>query len=239
MIHQRPLFSGDTAKTFVLWWYSKDFCSLVIHSSVSCESAGWATYAVCIYPNKLFDAQHKKKALMTYVNSEGPDECAHPCSLMRTFSVCWHVLQYPLIMVAGSEGPDQTVWMGRLIRACIVHKVISCANAQADQSLHCPQCVRIFFVCCASFGFVEHMSHKVRMMFMMIMMSSGLTSHQPMRVICIKMVNYLGFIFWHECPEQGSYQSAHLYSLISLCPHKGILHPWLSKMRSEDSDQTV
>ena len=38
--------------------------------------------------NKLFlyDAQRGKKALMQYPNSKGPDERAHPSSLIWTFS---------------------------------------------------------------------------------------------------------------------------------------------------------
>ena len=44
-----------------------------------------------IKQNGIFDAQRGKKALMPYVNSEGPDECAHPCSLIRTFCVRRHI----------------------------------------------------------------------------------------------------------------------------------------------------
>ena len=41
----------------------------------------------------------------------------------RTFSVQQHILQYPLVLWADNEGPDQPAWMCRLIRACIVQKL--------------------------------------------------------------------------------------------------------------------
>ena len=48
-----------------------------------------------------------KKALKPNANSEGPDERVHPCSLVWTFSVHRHKLQYPLILQADNKGPDQ------------------------------------------------------------------------------------------------------------------------------------
>ena len=39
-----------------------------------------------------------KKALMPYANSEGPNEHAHPCSLIWTFSVRRRILHYPSIL---------------------------------------------------------------------------------------------------------------------------------------------
>ena len=38
-----------------------------------------------------------KKALMSYANSEGPDQRAHPCKLIRAFTVRQLILQYPFI----------------------------------------------------------------------------------------------------------------------------------------------
>ena len=70
-----------------------------------------------------YDAQYVKTALIIYVSSEGPDEPAYPCSLICAFSVCRHILQYPLIMLADNEGPDQPALMRRLIRACVVIKL--------------------------------------------------------------------------------------------------------------------
>ena len=43
-------------------------------------------------------ASLRKKALMPYVNVESSDERVHLCSLIWTFSVCQHKLQYPLIL---------------------------------------------------------------------------------------------------------------------------------------------
>ena len=44
---------------------------------------------------------------MPYAKTEGPDDRAHPCSLIWTFSVRRRILQYPLIMITGNENPDQ------------------------------------------------------------------------------------------------------------------------------------
>ena len=70
-----------------------------------------------------YDAQCRKKALMHFADKVGPDQYAHPCSLIWTFSVCRHLVQYPLILLAGNEGPDQPALMRRLIWACIVCKM--------------------------------------------------------------------------------------------------------------------
>ena len=60
--------------------------------------------------------------LRLYVNREGPDVRAHPSSLIWAFSVHRHILQCPTDSVSGQRKP----WW-------------ACANAQADQGLHCPQ----------------------------------------------------------------------------------------------------
>ena len=67
---------------------------------------------------------------MPYMDSEVPDEHAQPCSLIWTFSVLRHILQYPLILYAHNKGPDQPAQMRRLIGACVVcrlHKGPLCA----------------------------------------------------------------------------------------------------------------
>ena len=43
-----------------------------------------------------YDVHRGKTTIMPYANSEGPDERAHPSSLIFTFSVRWYVLEYPL-----------------------------------------------------------------------------------------------------------------------------------------------
>ena len=68
-------------------------------------------------------SQRGKRALMSYANSLGPGEHAHPCSLIWTFSVCRHILQYPWILSADNAGPDQPARMRRMIRACVVRKL--------------------------------------------------------------------------------------------------------------------
>ena len=45
-----------------------------------------------------FDAQCTKRALMQIVDSIGPDQHAHSCSLIQAFYDCQYILQYPLIL---------------------------------------------------------------------------------------------------------------------------------------------
>ena len=89
---------------------------------------------------KTFDVQRGKRVLMPYATREGPDERACPCSLIWTLSVRW--LQYPLILWAGNEGPDQPAQSGRLIRAFIVCK-----------------CLMALFVRCASYALCSSWSY--------------------------------------------------------------------------------
>ena len=48
------------------------------------------------------------------------DHPAHVQSLMRVFVLHWHILQYPVTLLADNDGPDQTVRMRRLIWAFAV-----------------------------------------------------------------------------------------------------------------------
>ena len=64
-----------------------------------------------------------KKALMPDTNCEDQDKSAHQCNLFWIFCVRRRILQWPLILKAGYEGPDQPAQMRRLIRACVVRKV--------------------------------------------------------------------------------------------------------------------
>ena len=45
------------------------------------------TIYVCVPCLYTYDTQCGKTALMPYANGEGPDERAHPCGLILTFSV--------------------------------------------------------------------------------------------------------------------------------------------------------
>ena len=65
---------------------------------------------------------------MLYANSEGPGECAHPYSLIWTFSVHRHILQYLLILLADNEGPDQPALMPALSVNCIRVLSVCCAS---------------------------------------------------------------------------------------------------------------
>ena len=84
---------------------------------------------VVIVPPWVFDAQRTTRDLMHFADNVGPNQRAHLCSLIWAFSVCRHILQYPLLM-------------RRLIRACVVCK------------LH-----KGLFVRCASFLFVSPPTH--------------------------------------------------------------------------------
>ena len=79
-----------------------------------------------------------KKARMPYANSEIPDEPAHPCSLICTFSVRRHILQYQLILLANNEGPDQPAQMRRLIWACVVHILHKVGVGELIYLVDCP-----------------------------------------------------------------------------------------------------
>ena len=70
-----------------------------------------------------YDAQRGKKALMHYANSEDQDQHEHLCSLIWTFSVPRHILQYPLILLADNGDPDQPARKRRLLRVCDVRKL--------------------------------------------------------------------------------------------------------------------
>ena len=61
-----------------------------------------------------------KGLFMQFADNVGPDQHAHLCSLIWAFSVCRHILLYPLILYVDNEDPDQPVHMRRLIRACTV-----------------------------------------------------------------------------------------------------------------------
>ena len=71
----------------------------------------------------MYDARGWKYALMPYANSEAQDKRAHPRILIWSFSVHRHIPQYPLILYAGNESPDQPAQMRRLIRACVVREL--------------------------------------------------------------------------------------------------------------------
>ena len=79
-----------------------------------------------------YDGTHEK-ALMPLADNVGPDQRAYLCSLIWAFSARRHVLQYPLIMQAGNEGPDQPALMQRLTTQSQIS--LRCA----DQGLPCPQ----------------------------------------------------------------------------------------------------
>ena len=78
--------------------------------------------------------QHEKKALMLYANSGGPDEPAHPCNLIWTFSVHQNILQYPRFYKRTTKDqipyticrqcrPWSACTFAKADRACIVHKL--------------------------------------------------------------------------------------------------------------------
>ena len=60
---------------------------------------------------------------MPYGNRKSSHKNAHPCSPIGTFCVRLHILQYPLLLRADNEGPDQPVLMRRLIWAFVDRKL--------------------------------------------------------------------------------------------------------------------
>ena len=73
------------------------FCVCSLLSRMSPFRINWSDTFI-VNTVKTNDVQHEKKALMPLVNSDGPVEHVHPCSLIWTFSVRRHILQYPLIL---------------------------------------------------------------------------------------------------------------------------------------------
>ena len=54
-----------------------------------------------------------------YANDKELDQTAQPESLLRNFALHQYILQYPMILLADSKGPDQPAQMRRLIRALL------------------------------------------------------------------------------------------------------------------------
>ena len=63
----------------------------------------------------------RKGVFWVNANSKDPDQPAEIFSLIRNFSTLCYVLLYTMSLLMDSEGPDQTVWMCRLIWAFAVH----------------------------------------------------------------------------------------------------------------------
>ena len=79
------------------------------------------------------------------MQSDGPDECMHPCGLIMTFSVCRHIKQYAYTYsVSGHRRPRS-----------------ACTHAQFDQGLCSSNCIGPFSVHCASiFNYLTSPPHK-------------------------------------------------------------------------------
>ena len=67
----------------------------------------------------------RKRALMSYANSKGPDQHVHTCSLIWAFCNCWQCTGTTVSIdsVSGQWRPDEPARMRRLIWACIVHRL--------------------------------------------------------------------------------------------------------------------
>ena len=53
-------------------------------------------------------------ALIHFADKVSPDQRANLCSLICAFSVRRHILQFPLVLYADSEGPDQPALLHKL-----------------------------------------------------------------------------------------------------------------------------
>ena len=60
---------------------------------------------------------------MHFADNLGPDQLAHLCSVIWAFSVCQHILQYPLILKADNKGQDQPALKHKADQACFVYKL--------------------------------------------------------------------------------------------------------------------
>ena len=58
-----------------------------------------------------YDAQLTKRALMQIADNIGPDQRVHLCSLIWAFNVRRHILQYPQILWANNDGPNQPAFL--------------------------------------------------------------------------------------------------------------------------------
>ena len=104
-------------------------------------------------------------ALMLYTNSDGPSQHALPCSLTWALSVCWHILQCPLILQADNVGPDQPAQMRRLIWACVFRKLhkgpfhalsIICASGDSDKPANASRLISVFAFGLKSAGYTQN-----------------------------------------------------------------------------------
>ena len=59
----------------------------------------------------------KRKSAYEHAQNTQSDHTSHAQSIIRVFALNYYVLQYPMILLADSEGPDQTARMRRLIWA--------------------------------------------------------------------------------------------------------------------------
>ena len=60
---------------------------------------------------------------MQFADNTGPDQHVHLCRLIQAFSVCWHILQYPLILWGQWRPRSACTYLYRLIRASFVCKL--------------------------------------------------------------------------------------------------------------------
>ena len=69
---------------------------------------------------KLYGPGQGKKCPRACAKCSYSDDLVHAQSIIRAFALHSHILQYPMILLADSEGPDQTAWSRRLIWAFTV-----------------------------------------------------------------------------------------------------------------------
>ena len=89
------------------------FCTILIR----CHSIGssWNKENIMFFLSKLFGPCQAKTCLEAYADSEGLDQPAHPCSLIRTLTVRKQIHWILLNVSMESKGPDKTLGMYRMM----------------------------------------------------------------------------------------------------------------------------
>ena len=76
------------------------------------------------YPSRTLIGPHQaKKCFQACAKSAVSDHPAHTRSTIQAFTLHSYILYYPMIVLADSEGPDETSRMRSLIRAFVVRTI--------------------------------------------------------------------------------------------------------------------
>ena len=74
-----------------------------------------------VYCNRVITMRCDMRKVVFGVTANCPDHPVETYSLIRTFAILFYVLQYPMILKADSDGPDETAPLHRLISSFALH----------------------------------------------------------------------------------------------------------------------